>query len=483
MKLAAKLVASLLLSIVVLLAADSYMSVRRQIDLFRADITRDAQQIGRTLSGLVREVWTAQGEQRALELIEDANRPEHVIRVRWVWLNRSSEPTHQPAVSLSRLGQVRNGHEAIFEIHPAKGDAKLYVYIPVTMRDVDPAALEVSQSLAEATAYTQATVLRVVFLTLLLAAIGGVAVFALGFVFIGRPLNRLIEKTRRVGQGDLATPLALTGHDELSELATAMNEMCDHLQEARERVQAETASRIDALEQLRHADRLRTVGRLASGVAHELGTPLNVVTGRATMIEKGKVAGAELVESARIIKSQGDRMTAIIRQLLDFARLRQLSKSEVDVRHLFDEVAELLSPLARKQKVDVSIKLENHTRIKLDAAQIEQVLTNLVMNALQAMPQGGKLLLEAGNCMAHPEGQHKETKCAFIRIQDTGEGIPPENLTHLFEPFFTTKDIGEGTGLGLSIAYGIVAEHGGWISVSSEVGKGSCFTIFFPLKE
>ena len=148
----------------------------------------------------------------------------------------------------------------------------------------------------------------------------GLILTLFGIRFIGRPLRQLIEKTREIGQGDLTTPLPLSGSDELSELARKLNTMCVQLSASQNQVHEEAAARVEAVEQLRHADRLRTVGRLASGLAHELGTPLNVVAGRASLIHSGKLSATEITESSKTIRKEADRMTGILRQLLDFAR-------------------------------------------------------------------------------------------------------------------------------------------------------------------
>src|SRR5208337_2658068 len=144
-----------------------------------------------------------------------------------------------------------------------------------------------------------------------------------------RPLDLLIAKARRIGGGDLTGPVHLRSRDELAELAENLNHMCAKLAESETRLRQETAARIMALEQLRHADRLKTVGRLASGIAHELGTPLNVVAGRAGLIGSGKLDSQQIVESAAAIKQEADKMTTIIRHLLDFARASTPRKSPV----------------------------------------------------------------------------------------------------------------------------------------------------------
>ena len=179
--------------------------------------------------------------------------------------------------------------------------------------------------------------------------LGAVIVLAIGSTWIGRPLRHLIEKTRRIGTGDLSGPLKLDRHDEFGELAIAINSMCDQLQTAQAKIGQEAQARVAALEQLRHADRLRTVGRLAAGIAHELGTPLNVVSGRAGMIASGRLSDEETQKSAVTIKSEADRIATIIRQLLDFARRNTPQRKAVDLTEVARQTVALLTPIVEKR--------------------------------------------------------------------------------------------------------------------------------------
>jgi len=307
----------------------------------------------------------------------------------------------------------------------------------------------------------------------------------LGVTVVANPLERLIEKTRRIGDGDLSGPLDTSNHDEFSELAIALNTMCEQLAAARDKSHKETATRVAALEHLRHAERLTTVGRLASGVAHELGTPMNVASVRAELIIE-EAPSEDAVASARIIKNQVDKMAAIIRQLLDFARRRTPKKERTELAPLISLSIKLLDALAKSKHVAIEFAPPSEDFPAMaDPGQLQQVLSNLLLNAVQAMPDGGTINLAVSRGNYRRRGMESDVATlgdsARIDIRDNGIGIPPDNRHHIFDPFFTTKGVGEGTGLGLSIAYGIVEDHGGWIDVDSVVGKGSCFSVFVPL--
>jgi len=241
-------------------------------------------------------------------------------------------------------------------------------------------------------------------------------------------------------------------------------------------------AREQATEQLRHADRLTTVGKLASGLAHELGTPLNVVRGRAKLIVDGEVEGQDVAESARIVVEQAERMTALIRQLLDFARPRPLHKAPVNLTRLAHRVCELVATIARKAEVTLVPLDDAELFGEADDGQLTQVVTNLVVNALQATSVGGTVRIRTKPVQqpAPPYVESTETSWSAIEVADTGKGIDEESRARVFEPFYTTKEVGEGTGLGLSVSWGIVREHGGWIDVSSTPGQGSTFTVYLP---
>jgi signal transduction histidine kinase len=305
---------------------------------------------------------------------------------------------------------------------------------------------------------------------------------AMGRRMVGRPVEQLVGLARSIGQGNLEARVHLSQKDELSTLADAMNQMAGALASARAQVAQEMAARLATLEHLRHADRLGTVGKLASGVAHELGTPLNVVLGRAKMIASGEAEGEETLEYARIITQQVQHMTGIIRQLLDFARRRTPERTPEDLVALVVRTLKLLQPMAARRNIVLACEAPGPLHLQVDAGQLQQALTNLIVNGLQSMKRPGTLRVKLGRSRALPPTELGGPEAEWVRVDvmDEGEGISPEVLPRVFEPFFTTKDVGEGTGLGLSVSYGLIRDHGGWISVSSEPGRGSCFSIFLP---
>ena len=483
-KLATKLIALVVAAVAALLIVDGCLEIRRERRLVTSDMSEYALLVGRSLRGPIADIWSERGMDRALELIEDVNREENAVTVRWVWLDGGESAGSAPAAAVSSIDDFGAEGKGAIVLEDSAAGARLVSYVPIDVPGDRTGALELSESLAKRDARTAVAIRRVSLLLGGLLAASAVTIFHLGVRLVGRPLAQLSAKAERVGAGDLSGPLELAGGGELADLATGLNRMCEQLSEAQVRIAAETAGKIQALEQLRHADRLRTVGRLASGIAHELGTPLNVVSGRAGLIGGGKLGPDQVTESAEIIRAQTDRMTQIIRQLLDFARRRSSEKTLVDIGHVAASTCELVAPAAKKQRVVLERSCDELKRpvAKGNESEIQQVISNLLMNAIQSMPAGGTARVEVGGARVTPPNADGDSPMPAVRVtvSDQGQGITEEDLPHVFEPFFTTKDVGSGTGLGLSIAYGIIQDHGGWIDVESEPGQGSRFTFYLP---
>ena len=471
MRLTRKFIAALVIGVALVALIQGFLDYRRERDVFDKQMRSEATALGRALARGMAEVWDRDGEAAAREFLITASSQSEHIRARWVWLDSTSRDA--PRASKEALAPVTANQVVVIKDEPGN---LLLTYIPVDVPEPRDGAIEIAQPLAEIDKYTSDSLRNEIIGSASAVVIAAALALLLGVVFIGRPISRLAAKARRVGTGDLTGPLVLGQRDELGELAAEINLMCDRLAD-------EQKAREVATEQLRHADRLTTVGKLASGLAHELGTPLNVVAGRARLIRDHEVEGTEVVDSARIVAEQADRMTALIRQLLDFARPRPLHKATVNVASMAARACELVATIARKANVTLKPPAPDDTlRVEADEGQLHQVLTNLVVNAIQAMPDGGtaELAVRVVEQVAPPYVGQQAPRWLAIEVRDTGIGMDDETRARIFEPFFTTKQVGEGTGLGLSVTWGIVREHGGWIDVQSVPGKGSTFTVYLP---
>jgi signal transduction histidine kinase len=225
-------------------------------------------------------------------------------------------------------------------------------------------------------------------------------------------------------------------------------------------------------EQLRHADRLATIGQLAAGAAHELNEPLGSVLGFAQLAKNCPKLPAQAEQDIEKIINAALHAREIIKKLMISARQMPTRKGPCNVNNLVREGLYFLESRCEREGISLVRQLEDGIpEITADASQLHQVLVNLVVNAIQAMPQGGTLTIQT-----RAEGDH-----ILLVVEDTGTGMTEEVMKQLFIPFFTTKAIGQGTGLGLSVAHGIVTSHGGTIRVKSQVGKGSCFLVVLPV--
>jgi signal transduction histidine kinase len=471
MRLTRKFIAALVVGVAIVALIQGFFDYRREREVLDGQMRAQAETLGRALARGMAEVWNRDGEAAAREFLIEARSKSKSIDVHWRWLDATGRDA--PKASKELLAPL--AQDQVIVINDPE-HSELLTYIPVEVPEPRRGAIEIAQSPAEMDHFTSDSLRYEMIGAASAVALAAALALVFGFVFIGRPVSRLAAKARRVGSGDLSGPLVLSQRDELGELAAEINLMCERLADERSKREAAT-------EQLRHADRLTTVGKLASGLAHELGTPLNVVSGRARLIHDREVEGREVGDSARIISEQAERMTALIRQLLDFARPRALEKVPVNVPALATRVGELVATIARKANVTVHAPLPDESlHVEADEGQLHQVMTNLVVNAIQAMPDGGEVELAARVVDQVPPpyiGGELQSWLAF-EVRDTGIGMDDPTRDRIFEPFFTTKPVGEGTGLGLSVTWGIVREHGGWLDVYSVPGKGSTFTVYLP---
>ncbi|MEO7112774.1 MAG: HAMP domain-containing sensor histidine kinase [Polyangiaceae bacterium] len=473
MKIVQKLTLLFIIGISLVLAANAYLRVNREVALFETDRVQNQSLLASGSAAAVSSIWRTDGRERALALIGQLDQRAPKLQIKWLSLEDRS------FVDAGTIERLRSGSIASFEGTDARGAKLRCNYAPVSSASMIEGAIGICEPFSVQDAYVHRTIAETGVTMLTLVAVCSVIAALLGVWLVGRPIGALANKARRIGEGDFSRPLVPRGHDEIAMLSNEMNAMCERLVAAAEKVAAETKSRIAAIEQLRHADRLVTVGKLASGLAHELGTPLNVVEARAEMIASGETDAEETKSYARVITEATERMTKIVRHLLDFARRGNPQTGPHEMLSLAQRVAALLAPLAGKKQVIVHVE-GSRARALVDPDQMQQVLANLVVNAIHASNPNGKIdvIISEENAQPPADLGDSEMDCVRLRVRDHGVGIAPDDLARVFEPFFTTKEVGEGTGLGLAVAYGIVRDHGGWIEVVSERGSTTEFSVY-----
>jgi two-component system, NtrC family, sensor kinase len=247
------------------------------------------------------------------------------------------------------------------------------------------------------------------------------------------------------------------------------------LRQTQQELQTRIEAQRDAERRLIQAEKLAAVGEMAAGIAHELNNPLTTVTGFTELVLDDLPGNAENRPDLELVLREARRARDVVRRLLDFSRRSESERTRVDLNELLDDVLSLTNHLMHTSGIQVEVTMgKNLPWVSVDRNQMKQVILNLFHNAIQAMPVGGQLFLRT------LQRQRGGRKWVTVSIKDTGAGIAPEHRERIFEPFFTTKSGQGGTGLGLSITYGIVADHGGEIEVESELGNGTCFTVWLP---
>ena len=300
------------------------------------------------------------------------------------------------------------------------------------------------------------------------------AASALGWVIASRissPIQRLIKASRQVSEGNLTPDIGPTEKGEIGLLQNTFKEMVAFVG----RRHADSEARI------MQSQRQASVGRLAAGVAHEINNPLTGVLTYTHMLLRRSELAEDVRADLQIIAEATERVRKIVKGLLDFSRQTKIDPEPTDINRLAASATTLIENQALMKGVAIRLNPgENLPELIVDRSQIQGVLINMIINALDATPPGGTIrVFTASGFTGQPSGR----KGVEITIADTGSGIAPENLDRIFDPFFTTKAVGQGTGLGLAVSLGIVQRHGGHIRVQSEPGKGTRFFIWLPAKD
>jgi signal transduction histidine kinase len=314
--------------------------------------------------------------------------------------------------------------------------------------------------------------------------IGGtlMLVFSATRLWVTMPIGKLMEGIQKMAQGDLDTRVDLHRGNEISALGQAFNQMASDLKKAQEKIIQDTETKLELERNLRQSEKLATIGQLASELAHEIGTPLNIISGRAELTRRKLEDPETIKKNLNTIVQQTEKITKIIHQLLGFVRKKKPEQTHLPIVPLLESTLDFLDQKIENQGVQVRKNFAaSPLWVKGDPDQLQQVFLNVILNAIQSMPDGGNLQLAITSRQTPKRGLGGTPEpYVEIVVTDTGSGIPSEMLENIFTPFFTTKE--KGTGLGLTVSNGIVQDHDGWIEVESNVGQGSTFRIFLPME-
>jgi len=326
---------------------------------------------------------------------------------------------------------------------------------------------------------------RAITLVVLIVVVTTLMVGALASRLVSRPITKLLRGIDDVAKGDLSHVILAERDDEIGQIATRFNEMTFSLRESRGETQRQNEAKLALEQRLGQTEKLATIGQLAAEIAHEVGTPLNVIGGRARSIQRKSKDPDAVEKNAEIVAEQTARITRIIQRLLDFTRRKvgATGKAEINLNELSLTTMELLSGQFSAAKVRTRLeRAEGLPRVAGDADRLQQVMINLMLNAVQAMPEGGSLAVETKSVRRTRPGLEGSAEQPFVTfsVRDTGIGVPDEIRDKIFDPFYTTKDGQGGTGLGLAVCSGIVKEHDGWIDVENNDGGGTIFRVYLP---
>jgi signal transduction histidine kinase len=496
MRIATKLTLLLLLAVAAVMAGFGYIRARQERERLIAELQQEVQVLSGSIKLTVEHALRDRRPQDIQELLTEMVAEQNPVdRIRILDRTLAEIGGAVAPVASARLVPradleqvLKSGRTLVRYLDDPKPPA-IYAILPLKARrgsiigvlEVVHVATRVQRQIEEA---NRDLILRMSVLSLTVALVIWLTVR----ISIRRPVGQLVRAALAIGHGDLGRRIALRRRDEIGQLASAFNRMAERLQRAQTRSLAEAEARLALERQVQQAQKLAAVGRLASEVAHEIGTPLNIVSGRAEIIQKGLPTDHPLARHLGTILRQIERVSEILRHLLEYARPRRPAIGPVAVGPILVRTVELLEPHARQRQVHVEAEIPaDLPPILADPDQVQQVFLNLMTNALDATSPGGRVRVAAarGNpeiADARPRIQRGQLEEPFLTlvVADTGRGMPRERLEQIFEPFFSTKERRGGTGLGLAIVEDIVRAHRAAIEVQSADGAGTTVLLRWP---
>lgn len=444
-----------------------------------AQLQREASLVAQAIEGQVVPLLQAAGDPKLERLLEDIRKAKeaecaavydldgHRLRATFEVGMTDTSPDLCPAIVAPRAVA-----EAVSARWALSGTYNLQVLL--TPNDTPRAILKLVFEVARVSGPLKAFRNSILVERALTLTVIGLLLWTGIALSVTRPIRRLIQGAEAIGQGHLGARITPAGGLEIRELASAFNHMAERLAELREQRRQAEERRSLLQRQLRYAEKLAAIGKLASVIAHEVGTPLNVISGRARILGRGLPDGDPRVADIAVIRDQAGRITRTMQQILQFSRPMPARQEPVALPAIVQAVTTLLDYEFAARQVHVTLEMPPELpTVWADADQLTHILLNLLMNALAATGPGGRVTVRAA------PAQREALAGVELTVTDTGVGIQPEDLPHIFEPFFSTKPSG-GAGLGLSICQDLVRAHQGRITVESKPDAGSRFAVWLP---
>jgi two-component system NtrC family sensor kinase len=488
LKLGTKLALSLLIIIIFVLSGHGYFHILSRRDILVRMMKVEVESIGKTLRVSLEELAHLKEKEYVKDIIDAIDEYEKTLGVivylqkeNLLFRSRSLDDGIEPYVELIKRSIHEDRSQEGFGVY--KKDPVFSYTLPFKN---STGQIMGGISILQHTSFVEDDIRKAewdIFLTIfiLTSATVGMILFVTRR-WITLPIAQLMDGIKNLSKGNLDTQIDLKRGDEFSALARTFNRLAINLKTAQEKIIQEAENRLQLERELRQSEKLAIVGQLASGLAHDIGTPLNIISGRAELIKRRLEEKEEAQKDLNIIVQQTERIAKIIQQLLGFVRKKRPEQKALNVGLLLETTLEFFDYLIQKQGIRVVKEVETPLPPVIgDLDQLNQVFSNLFLNAIQAMSQGGRLRLSVSPKWISKEGLNERERLYIeVGIEDTGVGMAKDVLEKIFNPFFTTKEEDKGTGLGLTVSQGIVEDHEGWIDVESEVGTGSVFKVYLP---
>lgn len=483
MKIATRFFLHIATLIVLASIAFGYLSIRDERSHLMDGAKMTARTLSRTLAATFKYYHMEDQHQRLGELVHAViSHDEHVENLLLNIYDRNGQPislSFEHGSDKQSLWQGLLATEALSgkgeQIINSGGHAYFSVTSPiVNSRNEFQGTVEVLLSLDGVNNSVAALMRKFVLFTLLTSLLLGILLYLLSRWSISLPIARLKDAAQKLGHGDLRRRMEKNGVKELDDLIDEFNRMAVNIEHQNSRRDALFAEKLNLERGLRHQDKLASIGQLTSGLAHEIGTPLNVISGRAEHLLQKLSGEHSEARNLKTIIRQAERITAIMQQMLAFSRKARAEFNTLSLEELVREAFSLCQLQRRTGASTICLELDLEVESLVgDGDGLRQLFVNLMLNSFHAMDSGGTIGIRSVRAV----GSREEIKIVY---SDTGSGVPPELCDRIFDPFFTTKEVGEGTGLGLYMVSSIVQEHQGRIVLDSNPAVGASFILHLP---